>query len=154
MTKGTVEDFQDDFALLIEAGFIAVKQLDETSASRIFKAAQVLNKESAAPQIGLGYIALNKLEVKEATKIFEDVLKKEPENQLAKTFLGICFLLTKPKRERGEELIKEAMDNTEDSTVKSLGKISLEWADKDLQKNKPHYFSGAESPEKMREKKE
>lgn len=146
MTKAAVEDFQDDFAVLIEAGFIAVKQLDETSATRIFKAAQVLNKESIAPQIGLGYIALNKLEVKEATKIFEDILKKEPENQLAKTFLGICFLLVKPKRERGEEIIKEAMEKSDDATVKSLGKISLEWAEKDLQKNKSPFFQGSETP--------
>lgn len=151
---GTVEDFQDDFALLIEAGFIAVKQLDETSASRIFKAAQVLNKDSAAPQIGLGYIALNKLEIKEAAKIFEEVLKKEPENSLAKTFLGICFLLTKPKRERGEEMIKEAMDASDDPTVKSLGKISLEWADKDLTKNKSPFFAGLEGSEKSGKKNE
>jgi len=142
MTKGTVEDFQDDFALLIEAGFIAVKQLDETSATRIFKAAQVLNKDSVAPRIGLGYIAMNKLEVKEATKIFEEVLRKEPGNQLAKTFLGICFLLTKPKMEKGEELIKEAIEASDDETVKSLGKLSLEWAEKDLRKNKSPFFSG------------
>lgn len=147
MATGKVEDFQDDFALLIEAGFIAVKQLDETSAGRIFKAAQVLNKESQAPQIGLGYIALNKLEIKEAMKIFEEVLKKEPDNYLAKTFLGICFLLTKPKRERGEELIKEAVSKSDDPTVKSLGKISLEWADKDLQKSKSPFLSGAQSSE-------
>jgi len=95
-----MQEFKDDFTLLIEAGFIAVKQLDETSATRIFNAAQVINPESTAPQIGLGYIALNKLEVKEATKIFEDIIKKEPENHLAQTFLGICFLLTKPKRKK------------------------------------------------------
>jgi hypothetical protein len=142
MTKGTIEDFQDDFALLIESGFIAVKQLDETSATRIFKAAQVLNKDSVAPKIGLGYIAMNKLEVKEATKIFEEVLRKEPENQLAKTFLGICFLLTKPKMEKGEELIKEAIAASDDETVKSLGKLSLEWAEKDLRKNKSPFLSG------------
>ena len=28
---------------------------------------------STAPKIGMGFIALNKLEIKEATKIFEDV---------------------------------------------------------------------------------
>jgi len=87
----TMSSFKEDFSLLIEAGFVAVKQLDETSATRIFQAAQVLSNTSTAPQIGLGYIALNKLELKEATKIFEEVLKKEPENYLAQTFLGICF---------------------------------------------------------------
>jgi len=100
MDEAKLDEFKEDFSLLIEAGFIAVKQLDETSASRIFNAAQVMSPNSTAPQIGLGYIALNKLEIKEATKIFEEVLKKEPENHLAQTFLGICFLLNKPKRKK------------------------------------------------------
>ncbi|MEM1283486.1 MAG: SctF chaperone SctG, partial [Chlamydiota bacterium] len=105
MSNESFDDFLDDFALLIEAGFVAVKQLDEVSATRIFGAAQVMNPMSTAPQIGLGYIALNKLEIKRATAIFEGVTKKEPDNCLAQTFLGMCFLLTKPKRKRGEEII-------------------------------------------------
>lgn len=142
MGKEKLQDFKEDFALLIEAGFVAVKQLDETSASRIFNAAQVMSPDSTAPQIGLGYIALNKLELKEATKIFEAVTKKEPENYLAQTFLGICFLLNKPKRKKGEKMIQEAMGKTTDATVKNLGKISLEWADKDLTKERAPFFAG------------
>lgn len=141
MNDDKLDDFKEDFALLIEAGFIAVKQLDETSATRIFSAAQELSPESVAPQIGLGYISLNKLEVKEATKIFEEVIKKEPENYLALTFLGICFLLTKPKRKKGEKIILEAMEKTSDPTIKSLGQISLEWADKDLKKEIAPFFA-------------
>lgn len=147
MSTEKIDDFLDDFALLIESGFIAVKQLDEISANRIFHAAQVLNPMSTAPQIGLGYIALNKLEVKEATRIFTDVTKKEPENFLAQTFLGMCYLLTKPKREQGEKLIKEAMEKTEDPTVENLGKIAIEWAAKDLNKIKSPFFKGEEKKE-------
>ena len=135
------EDFKQDFALLIEAGFIAVKQLDETSANRIFQAAQALSPESTAPQIGIGYIALNKLEVKEAAKIFEEIIKKEPENHLAVTFLGICYLLTKPKKKKGEELIKEAIRKTNNPTIKSLGEVSLEWAERDLKMKNAPFFS-------------
>jgi hypothetical protein len=141
MTKQKLEDFKEDFSLLIEAGFIAVKQLDEISASRIFHAAKTINPNSTAPQIGLGYIALNKLEVKQATKIFEEVTLKEPENYLAQTFLGICFLLTKPKRKKGEKLIQEAMEKTSDPTIKNLGTISLNWADKDLKDLKSPFFN-------------
>jgi len=141
MEEAKLRDFKEDFALLIEAGFVAVKQLDETSATRIFNAAQILNPESTAPQIGLGYIALNKLEVKEATRIFEAVTSKEPENHLAQTFLGMCFLLTKPKRKKGEKLIREAIEKTDDPTIKNLGNISLEWAEKDLSKEKAPFFS-------------
>ncbi|MFV0341059.1 MAG: tetratricopeptide repeat protein [Parachlamydiaceae bacterium] len=145
MTDEKLASFKEDFALLIEAGFVAVKQLDELAATRIFQAAQELNKDHAAPKIGMGYIALNKLEIKQATKIFGEVVDKEPENYLAQTFLGICYLLTKPKRKKGEALIKEAMSKTGDETVKNLGSISLEWAEKDLYKAKSPFFAQADT---------
>lgn len=140
MTEIT-KDFQEDFPILIEAGFVAVKQLDEISATRIFRAAEAINPTSTAPQIGLGYIALNKLELKEATKVFEDVLKKEPENYLAQVFLGICFLLIKPQRKKGEKIIREAIEKTDTPSIKNLGLISLEWAEKDLKKSKAPFFA-------------
>lgn len=134
MNEEKFAEFKEDFALLVEAGFIAVKQLDEVNAVRIFHAAQALNPTSTAPQLGLGYIALNKLEIKEAIRIFEVVLEVEPDNYLAKTFLGMCFLLSKGKRTKGEDYIKEAMEKTEDPSIKNLASISLEWAEKDLSK--------------------
>ncbi len=140
MTKDNLEDFQEDFPLLIEAGFVAVKQLDEASARHLFHAAMLLNPESTAPDIGLGYIALNKLEVKEAAGIFEKIVKKEPENKLAKTFLGISYLLTKSKRKKGEQIIQQAIEEASDETIVNLGKIALEWAEKDLKKLKSPFI--------------
>ncbi|MBS4168165.1 SctF chaperone SctG [Parachlamydia sp. AcF125] len=145
MDKKKLHDFLDDFPLLIEAGFLAVKQLDEISATRIFHAAEAISPGHTAPQIGLGYIALNKLEVKEATRIFEGVIQQEPENYLAQTFLGICFLMTKPKRKKGEKLIREVVDKATDPTIKNLGEISLEWAEKDLNKKKSPFFPDREA---------
>ena len=147
MNEEKLNDFREDFALLIEAGFVAVKQLDEMSATRIFHAAQTINPESTAPQIGLGYIALNKLEIKEATRIFENVIKQDPENYLAQTFLGLCFLLTKPRRKKGEQTIREAMAKTTDPTVKNLGQVALDWAEKDLSKESSPFFSGVANEE-------
>lgn len=147
----SMQDFKEDFSLLIEAGFVAVKQLDETSATRIFHAAQALSPQSTAPQIGLGYIALNKLEVKEATKIFEVVVKQEPDNHLAQTFLGICFLLTRDKRKKGEKLIKETIAKTNDPTIKNLGTISLEWSEKDLSKKSLAPFFASQPKEESEE---
>ena len=122
-------EFRDDFPLLIETGFIAVKQLDEVSATRIFHGAQAVSPFNTAPQIGLGYIALNKLDLKLAIQIFE-------------TVLGICFLLSKGKRGKGEKLIREAMEKTTDPTVKNLGAVALEWAEKDLSnKSKAPFFN-------------
>lgn len=135
-----IEELKEDFSLLIEAGFVAVKQLDAISSSRIFVAGQMISPHHIAPKIGLGYIALNQLNMKEATYIFEEINKSEPENLLAKTFLGICYLLSKPKRKKGEKIIKEAIEKTEDPTIKNLGLISLEWADKDLNKAKAPFF--------------
>lgn len=145
MDQSKLTQFKEDFSLLIEAGFVAVKQLDETSATRIFQAAQAISPDSVAPQIGLGYIALNKLEVKRATQIFEKVVEKEPSNYLAQTFLGICFLLTKSKRKKGEKLIQEIIEKTPDPTIQSLGKLSLEWAEKDLKKEKSPFFVSKEA---------
>lgn len=135
------QEFGNDFALLIEAGFVAVKQLDESSATRLFNAAQLLNPSSVVPKIGLGYIALNKLEMKTATQAFEEVVKIEPDNMLAQTFLGMCFLLNKAKRKQGEQLIQEAIKKTDDPTVKKLGEVALEWSEKDLKKSKSPFFA-------------
>lgn len=128
-----LEDFRKDFPLLIEAGFVAVKQFDEVGAKRLFCGAQILNRFHTAPQIGLGYIALNKLQIKEALHFFDGVLKIE-ENYLAETFAGICYLLSKNKKKKGEKMIRDAMAKTDDSTIKNLGTVSLEWAEKDLSK--------------------
>jgi hypothetical protein len=147
MNEEKFEEFKEDFALLIEAGFVAVKQLDEISATRIFYAAQALSPKNTAPKIGIGYIALNKLEIKEATHIYESIVEVEPENHLAQTFLAMCFLLTKDKRKKGEKLIRETMEKTTDPTIKSLGAISLEWSEKDLsKKSKAPFFSGQKEP--------
>jgi Flp pilus assembly protein TadD len=151
MEQEKIQEFKEDFALLIEAGFVAVKQLDETSATRIFHAAQALSPYSTAPQIGLGYIALNKLEIKEATRIFETVMKVEPENYLAQTFLGMSLLLTKGKQKKGEKLIQEATEKTTDPTIKNLGTMSLEWAEKDLTKISKGPFFASQKEEKADE---
>lgn len=142
---GKLEQFQSDFALLLEAGFIAVKQLDEISALRLFNAAQAVNPSSTAPQIGLGYIALNKLDLKEAVRLFKQVIEKEPENHLAQAFYGICLLLNKQKREEGEKLIHDIIEKSDDPTIKALGEVSLEWAEKDLKKMKTPFFVMSES---------
>lgn len=141
MSEDLITELKEDFSLLIEAGFVAVKQLDETSAVRIFSAAQAISPLNTAPKLGLGYIALNKLELKEAARIFEEILQQEPENHLAQTFLGICFLLNKPKRKKGEKLIQEAMAKSTNPAIKNLGEISLDWAEKDLKKKEAPFFA-------------
>ena len=85
----TWKDCKEDYILMIEAGFIAVNQADEDSALKLFRASEMLQPDNSLPKVGFGYLHLHKLELKQAVRIFEEVLEKEPNNEMAKTFLGI-----------------------------------------------------------------
>lgn len=140
MTDKLLEPFIEDFGLLIEGGFVATKQLDENSARELFHAAQVLKPDSAAPKVGLGYISLNKLELKDAEEMLKEALEMDKEHHLARAFLGITYLLNDAKREEGQKLLEEAMEKSDDPAIKELGETSLAWADSDLKKNKAPFF--------------
>lgn len=135
-----LKEAKEDFPLLVEAGFIAVTQADEDCAKKLFRAAKVLDPESTAWQMGFGYIALNKLEVKEAYRIFNKIVQKEEENYLAKTFLGLSHLLLKKDRQEGEDLIRQAMEKSDDTAVQHLGKVSLKWMDEYYKKEEKAPF--------------
>jgi len=130
--ESLLDHFREDFVLLIEAGFVAVKQLDEIAARRLFKAAELLNPDNPASQLGLGYIALNKLQLNEATKIFEGILKKDPNHYLAQAMLGVCYMMSKTKRKKGEKLIQDAREKSNDPTIHNLAEVCKDWASKDL----------------------
>ncbi len=130
-----LKDFTEDFVLLLEAGFVAVKRLDEDGATKLFHAAQVLNTESSAPKIGLAAVALHKLETKKSTEILQGVLKAEPDNYRASALLGVSYLLSNQKVEEGERLLREAMEKSDDSSVQELGKLWLEVLEKGMRKS-------------------
>lgn len=142
--QNLLKNFRDDFALLIESGFVAVKQLDELSASQLFHAAHLLEPDHPVPAIGMGYIALNKLEIARATEIFTSVLDEAPEHELARALLGICYLLKKGTRKEGENLIAELEKEAADPTIVNLCKLSLQWSEKDLKGAKPPFFQSNE----------
>lgn len=133
--ESILDFFSDDYSLFIEAGFVAIKQSDEIAARRLFKAAETLNPLNPASQLGLGYIALNKLQVTEATAIFETILKNDPEHHLARALLGVAYLLTKDKKKQGEELIQAARSKSDDPTIQNLAEVCMEWMGKDLSKS-------------------
>jgi len=128
-----LEAFRDDFILLLESGFIAVNLADEDSALKLFKAAELLNPESTLPKVGQGYMHLHKLELKEACKLFEKVLKKEPNNEMAKTFLGLCLTLSPSAVEEGEKILEETTKSS-DNLVKNLSHTALDFVDKFIKK--------------------
>lgn len=144
MGEDLIEFFKEDFPVLVEGGLIAVKRLDEVSAVRMFQAAELLSPTSTAPKIGMGYVALNKLNLKEAAKIFQEVIDKEPENYLGHMLLGLSFLFdveNKDKQKKGLKMVSEAMEKSTDSTVRNLGAASIDWITKEAKKKEKSFVT-------------
>jgi tetratricopeptide (TPR) repeat protein len=132
---GQLQKYKEDYILLVEAGFIAVNQADEDSAVKLFKAAELLDPTNLLPKIGMGYIHLCKLELKQAAKIFEDLLAKEPNNEMAKTFLGLSLSLNPTETAKGEKVLEESAKSAHDPMIKNLAVTALEFVEKFVKKS-------------------
>jgi len=128
-----LDEYKNDFLLFVEAGFIAINQTDEDSTIKLFKAAEILDKTNPLIKIGFGYLALHKLELKKAIAAFEEVLKKDPKNDMAKAFLGIAISMTPKNMVKGEKLLEETL-KSDDKEVKKLAGIALDFVDKFIKK--------------------
>lgn len=129
-----LDQYKDHFILMGEAGFIAVNQGDEDAALKLFKASEMLNPNSILAKVGFGYIHLCKLELKQAAKSFEDLLAKEPDNELARTFLGLCLSLNPTECAKGEKVLEESLKDAKDPMIKGLAKSSLEFVERFVKK--------------------
>lgn len=130
-----LRSYKDDFILLVEAGFIAVNQADEEAATKLFNAAQLLDSNNQLPEIGVGYLHMHKLQLKEACKAFEHVLDKEPNNEMAKAFLGICLGLQPTQIAKGEKILEQTNSHSKDPMVKKLCDTALHFVDKFVKKS-------------------
>ncbi len=138
MSTDTIKNYQDDYFLFLEAGFVAVNAADEDSAIKLFKCAELLKPESTFPKVGFGYMHLCKLEIKQAIVCFREVLAKEPRNEMAKTLLGICLTMTPTEAASGEKSLTE-LTSSSDSGIKKLANMAIEFSDKFLKKSdSPH----------------
>lgn len=129
-----LEKFKDHFVLMVEAGFIAVNQADEDAALKLFKACELLDPQNLLPQIGRGYIHLCKLELKQATKTFQDILAKDPSSEMAQTLLGLSLSLNPAEIIKGEQVLEDAAANAKDPMVKDLAISALEFVEKFVKK--------------------
>jgi lipopolysaccharide biosynthesis regulator YciM len=129
-----LEKFKEHFILLCEAGFIAVNQADEDAAIKLFKASELLNPKLSLPKIGMGYMHMMKLELKQACKMFEEVLAHEPDNDMAKTFLGISYALTASDVNKGEQILEKSAQKSHDPMIKNLAVSALEFVEKFVKK--------------------
>ena len=134
MPGDVLEKFREDFYLLLEAGFLAVNEMDEDSAIKLFKAAQILKPENTFPKVGFGYMHLCKLEIKQAIQLFKEVIEKEPKNDMAKTLLGIAMSMSPKESEQGEKLLTETGAASEDKSVKDLANTALDFVNKFVKK--------------------
>lgn len=129
-----LQKFKDHFILLCEAGFIAVNQADEDAAIKLFKASEMLKPENTLPKVGRGYMHMMKLELKQACNLFDEVIAKEPDNDMAKAFLGLSYTLTATEVAKGEQLLENMAKSAEDDQVKKLADMALEFVEKFIKK--------------------
>jgi predicted TPR repeat methyltransferase len=129
-----LDKYQKDFILLCEAGFIAVNQADEDAAIKLFKASQMLQPENTLPKIGLGYLHLIKLELKHACNAFNEVLAKEPNNEMAKTFLGLSLSFTPNEVAKGEALLEQSAQKSKDPSIKNLATDAIQFVEQFVKK--------------------
>ncbi len=129
-----LQKYKNDFVLLLESGFIAASQTDEDAALKLFRAAQILQPENIMPKVGFGYIHLLKLELSQACKKFEEVLKADPHNEMARAMLGLSTSLTVKEADKGEKILKEALKNSNDPSVKNMASTAIDFVEKFVKK--------------------
>ncbi|MCX6988124.1 MAG: hypothetical protein NTZ52_01240 [Chlamydiae bacterium] len=137
-----INKYKEDFIVMAEAGFIAVSQADEDSAVKLFKAAMLLEPKNLLAKVGIGYMHLCKLELKQACKIFNEILEEDPQHEMAKTFLGISMSLSPTDLAKGEQILEESARTSEDPHVKTLAHTAIDFVEKFVKKTP----SPAQSP--------
>jgi hypothetical protein len=128
-----LKDYEEDWLLFTEAGFIAVNQADEDASVKLFRAGELLSPKNTLPQVGMGYLHLHKLELKQAVKAFEEVLEKEPHNEMAKAFMGICLGMMPNATLKGEKLLEQTM-KSKDPLIKGLSDTAIDFIERFVKK--------------------
>jgi len=129
----TLEEYKEDYFLFLEAGFIAINQADEDSVLKLFNATKLLDSKNPLTEVGMGYLHLHKLELEKSIKCFENILKKDPKNEMAKTFLGIALSWSPTRGLKGESLLVETKKSN-DKQIKNLSSSALNFVDKFIKK--------------------
>lgn len=129
----TWKHYKEDWLLFTESGFIAVNQADEDAAMKLFKAGALLSPENTLPQVGFGYLHLHKLELKQAVKVFEEVIEKESKNEMAKTFLGLCLGMMPNMADKGEKILEQTT-RSNDPEIRQLAEMAIDFVEKFIKK--------------------
>ncbi len=126
--------YQDDFVLFLEAGFIAINQADEDSAMKLLKACELLKPENSLTKVAMGYLHFHKLELAQAVKCYDEVLSKEPDNEMAIALKGVALSLSPEKGMEGEKLLESTVKGSSDSQIKKVCNSTLDFVDEFVKK--------------------
>jgi len=129
-----MQKYKNDWLLLLEAGYIAAGQMDEDASLKLFRAAELLEPHHHLNKIGFGYVHLLKLELDKACKNFEEVLKVEPHNEMARALLGLSTALTVKEADKGKKILEEALKKTDNQSVKNMANTAIDFVEKFVQK--------------------
>ncbi len=127
------EKYKEDYILMVEAGYIAVNQADEDSAFKLFRAAEQLNTTDQLAKMGIGYLYLHMLDLKNACKVYEEVLEKDPSNEMAKAMLGIALSLDPNMTSKAEKVLHEA-HHSKNQAIQTLSDTALDFVNKFIKK--------------------
>lgn len=134
----TLQEFNKDLSLLLEAGLIAIKQGDEESAKKLFNAVGVLDPNGTSKKMGYALIAMHKMDIKNAQKTFNEILQVDPQNYRAQAFLAFSYVLSvlqdgissdeKVKNlKKGAEIAHEVIQKCDSPSTVSLAQSLLDW---------------------------
>lgn len=135
----SLKNYDEDFFNMCELGFVACNRSDESSALQLFNAAAVLRPDHNLPKLGIGYLHFLKLELEYALEAFNEILDKEPENELARAFKGIATAFKNDEKNQNpgdnaksgikllEEAAKNAGDDEEGAQTKAAAETGIEF---------------------------
>lgn len=110
----------------MEAGYLAAGSGMTNKAVEIFEGVAAARPESEFPDIGRSFAYLCGGDIPEAIRILnEEALVKNPESDLAKSFIGLCLKKGGLNAE-ANELLSGVVDEGSDSTAKDMAAALLE----------------------------
>lgn len=132
------EQYQEDFALLFEAGMVAVKQGDEDSAKKLFAALEVLRPQHHGASMGRGLIALHKMDLVTAEEIFSGLLAQDENYDSATAFLALTHMMLSLEKDASLEsrqaslelsarLAEKVLLHCEEPSTRQLAQSVMDW---------------------------
>ena len=112
--------------LLTEIGFFAAGNGFFVEAEKIFEGIQAVRSESEYPHIGLAWAKINAHKPEEAIAVLkEKALKLNPDNDLAKSYLGLALRLANLNHE-SESVLQEVVESGRNAEAVNMARAVLE----------------------------